>query len=705
MFLALNKTTLKYAIKEWINQDLPILKYIVKSTTAALLALSICMYFNLEMPQTSVFTVFIVMQPFSGLVYSKSFYRLVGTIIGTIMALILVGAFIQDRVSFTLFFALWIGLCAAVGFMSRNFMSYGFVLSGYTIALVTMPIMQRLQDVFTFGIDRLSEVIIGLLCSSFISEILFPQKLSKTLQKTEKRKFDLLIKSLSNNENIFNFEKESINYAKDILGTDSLRINSNFETGMKKSNRLYYKRLNSEFMHISTTFFSLKNIINNNINNAIFVNSIKSIYFVLEDCLKKFSDEQQTVQTINNLVLELKSLKKTTLLKIKEEKQKISHDNFELLHDFNSISYLITRIESELIEYCTTYLSFISNDTKIKKLEDFSQNLKFSTHSDNILISLMITRGAIALILMMTFWMISGWKYAPFAIIPAVANTLLLSTAPNPVGATKNFLIGTTIALFITPIYNFYIIPMFVNDLITFCIFLTPVLAFISLLMILPGKNLIGFGFLLIFINTCAIYTHYNMNFISFADMSIATILGLIISGFSFILIDFASNVWIESRVKRTLNSQINKSIKEKLALQRVKLESGSFDLLQRYSAIGRLDTKSNKTIFRWVLSTLELGKAIINIRRKSSLFSKRRPPQIHKILTLIKKYFDFKNKKSKKEQLEKIKHHIEEFEHIHLNSANDQILLKDIYINFSIIYSIIKNREFLPVKGEIKCT
>ncbi|RXJ94206.1 hypothetical protein CRV00_08220 [Malaciobacter molluscorum] len=702
MLLAINSDIFRTAIDEWLSKDLPAIKYVIKSTIASLLALTICMYFNLSMPQTAVFTVFIVMQPFSGLVYSKSFYRLIGTFIGTMMAIVLVGAYAQDRVSFTLFFSLWVGLCAAIGFMARNFMTYGFVLSGYTIALVTMPIItDRIQDIFVFSMDRLSEVVIGLLCASFISEILFPEKLGKTLDKVEKGKFDLLLNTFKSSENIFDFDKESINYNKDILGTDALRVNSNFETSMKQTKKLYYKRLNSEFMHISTTYFSLKNIINNNKDNSFYINTIKSTYKMLEKCLNKYVDEPKTAKNINTLIYDLKNTKTQIIKKAKEDKNLIKN-NFDLEHDYKSTIYLITRIISELSEYCTTYLNFLSDDKSIKKLEKFSQNLKFSTYTDNVLISVMIIRGAFAFIIMMVFWMATGWKYAPFAVIPAVANTLLLSTAPNPVGATKGFLTGTILALIITPIYNFYIIPMYINDVFSFWIFLSPALAFISLLMILPGKNTIGFGILLVFINTAAIYSHYNMHFIPFADMSLATILGLLISGLSYILIDFASTAWIESRVKKALNIQLKKSIKDKLALQRVKLESTGFDLVQRYSTVGRLDNKSNRMIFRWVLSTLEIGKAIINIRRISTLFTNKRPSQVHKILTLIRKYFDNENLKDKDEQLKQIKLHIEDFEHIHLNSANDQILLKDIYLNFSIIYSIIKNREFLPIKGEI---
>ncbi|WP_428025679.1 FUSC family protein, partial [Arcobacter sp.] len=512
-------------------------------------------------------------------------------------------------------------------------------------------------------------------------------------------KFNLLITSFSKNENLFDFENENINYARDILGSDALRVNSSFETNMKKTDKLYYKRLNSQFMHINTTFFSLRNTLNNNKNNSQFIDSLKKIYTDFENCLSNYSNSNNLPALIN----ELKKVKGITKIKIEEEKKSLDLDDFDLIHDFNTITSFLLRLESEIYDYCNTYYGFTTNSDKIKRIEKFSENLKFSTYSDNVLISLMIVRASITLIVVITVWIISGWEYGSLAVLPAVANTLLLSTAPNPVGATKNFLKGAAVGFIITPIYNFYIIPMYVSDLFTLCLFLTPVLAGISLFMILPGKNLIGFGFLLIFIMTCAINTQYNMSFDTFMDMNIATVIGLLFSGTSFVLINFTSNIWIESRVKKALSKQIEITTKDKLALQRVRLESAGFDLIQRYSALGRLDNKSNNKIFRWVLLILEIGKAIINIRKNATLFTKPKPQkEINKILILIRKYFDLKNKNNKENQMEKIKELINQFEQVHLQSANDQKLLKDIYLDFSIIYSLMKNKEFLPIKEEM---
>jgi uncharacterized membrane protein YccC len=57
--------------------------FAAKTTTAsALLALWIAFAVNLDRPKWTLLTVFIVAQPQSGLVLAKSFYRIIGTLVG-----------------------------------------------------------------------------------------------------------------------------------------------------------------------------------------------------------------------------------------------------------------------------------------------------------------------------------------------------------------------------------------------------------------------------------------------------------------------------------------------------------------------------------------------------------------------------------------------------------------------------------------------
>lgn len=142
--------------------------------------------------------------------------------------------------------------------------------------------------------------------------------------------------------------------------------------------------------------------------------------------------------------------------------------------------------------------------------------------------------------------------------------------------------------------------------------------------------------------------------------------------------------------------------IKGKLSLQRVKLESTGFDLIQRYTTLGRLNSASSNKVFSWLLSTLEIGKAIIHIREFSTLFEhEKKPAQIAKILEQIRVFFDAKKYFSKEEQMAQIGQEIEALKNRHCQYATDQKALSQICLEFSMIYSLMKNTELLPVGEE----
>jgi Fusaric acid resistance protein family len=56
--------------------------FAAKMTAAGLLALLVAFTFNLDQPRWALITVLIVAQPQSGLVLAKSFYRIIGTLLG-----------------------------------------------------------------------------------------------------------------------------------------------------------------------------------------------------------------------------------------------------------------------------------------------------------------------------------------------------------------------------------------------------------------------------------------------------------------------------------------------------------------------------------------------------------------------------------------------------------------------------------------------
>ncbi len=135
--------------------------FAAKTTASGLLALLVAFAFNLDQPKWALLTVFIVAQPQSGLVLAKSFYRIIGTSLGAAGALVLIALFAQERVLFLGALALWIGLCTFASMQARNFAAYGFVLSGYTVAIVGIPGALDPGDAYYIAVARVTEVSLG----------------------------------------------------------------------------------------------------------------------------------------------------------------------------------------------------------------------------------------------------------------------------------------------------------------------------------------------------------------------------------------------------------------------------------------------------------------------------------------------------------------------------------------------------------------
>jgi len=156
--------------------------FAAKTTAAGLIALLIAFTFNLDQPQWALLTIFIVSQPeLSGPVFAKAFYRIIGTVIGAAIALLLVSLFAQERVLFLGALALWIGSCTFGSQFARNFTAYSFVLSGYTAAILGIPAALEPDAAFYIASARITEVCLGIIVAAAVNRIVLPGSASAAL--------------------------------------------------------------------------------------------------------------------------------------------------------------------------------------------------------------------------------------------------------------------------------------------------------------------------------------------------------------------------------------------------------------------------------------------------------------------------------------------------------------------------------------------
>jgi len=159
----------------------PVQTHATRTVFAALLALGLAYLFELETPYSAATTVLIVAHPMHGMIVSKSLYRFGGTLLGAVMAITLMALFAQSPEMFFLGLSLWMGLCTCVSTLLRSFRSYGAVLAGYTVVLITMPGIDHPENVFTLAVSRASVVALGIVCSALVASLTAGRQAEQTL--------------------------------------------------------------------------------------------------------------------------------------------------------------------------------------------------------------------------------------------------------------------------------------------------------------------------------------------------------------------------------------------------------------------------------------------------------------------------------------------------------------------------------------------
>lgn len=137
------------------------IQFSLRTWIALMIALATAFWSQLDSPASAGVTVMILAQPLRGQALSKAFYRLVATIMGVSVSIILVALFNEERALFLGGVSLWIAGCAFVGSLERDFRSYGALLSGYTVALVAIPTMDAPENIYAVCIARASDIAIG----------------------------------------------------------------------------------------------------------------------------------------------------------------------------------------------------------------------------------------------------------------------------------------------------------------------------------------------------------------------------------------------------------------------------------------------------------------------------------------------------------------------------------------------------------------
>ena len=124
----------------------------------------------------------ILVGPTQGMVLSKAIYRIVGTLFGAVLAIILTSLFSQDRTMLLAVFSVYMGCLVAIATLLRDFRAYGCILAGYTVALISIADVDAPTAAFTAMLDRVAVILLAVLVLAFVSAIFATAESARSLQ-------------------------------------------------------------------------------------------------------------------------------------------------------------------------------------------------------------------------------------------------------------------------------------------------------------------------------------------------------------------------------------------------------------------------------------------------------------------------------------------------------------------------------------------
>lgn len=621
------------AFADWARTDGLVWLYLFKAIAAALIALGVAMKLDLPSPRTAMTTVFIVMQPQSGPVFAKSFYRICGTLVGLVVMLALIGLFAQQPELFIACTALWVGICTAGAARNRNFRSYGFVLAGYTAALIGIPASQHPDGAFMSAMTRVAEISIGILASGFVSAVVFPQYTGELLRSTVRRRFssfvDYVSASLAGRVERSQIEATNARFVADIVGFEASRSTAVFESPDSRMRAGRLARLNTEFMAVSTRFHALHQLMNRlrDSGSTVTVDALEPYFREIAPLFDKAGEPVLTAADAVHVAKQLDDYRATLPKRVRETRAQLEADldqqgkradtRAARLLDFDTATELFYRFVHEMNEYTATYAS-LAVDTHSRE----KWIARYVPKTNLVAAGVAGLRAAIVMGLLAAFWIATAWPSGTNLVLTAAATCALASASPQPARMSSQMAGGTMLASLVGMLLTFGVFPH-IDGFPMLCVALAPALAFGVFLTTRPAYMGYGMGYCIFLCFLAGPDNVVQYNPAGYMNDALALVLSMIVTALAFAVFLPPSTPWLRKRLVANLRGQAVHACRARwigtsgLARLRNHFESGARDLMFQLHALAGSDDAFRHDTLRWMFATLEIGNAAIDLREE----------------------------------------------------------------------------------------
>ncbi|CDG84661.1 FUSC family protein [Janthinobacterium agaricidamnosum] len=577
--------------------------FVARTIAAAFGALWLAYRLGLDSPSTAMTTTLIVALPSAGMVLEKSFYRLLGTLVGCSAALAMIGMFPQTPVLLFACLALWVGLCTSGSALNRNAQSYSFVLSGYTACLIVLPAVDQPTLAFSLAVTRASEIGVGILCSAIASAVLLPRHQSTQVMRSVDSRYARFTgfchAVLRHQLAPADAELAQLQFAADIAALESGRSAAIFEVIHARDHHRQLHAFNLSFMQALTTFYTLQRLqrrIGQDRLSALPALT-EPLYGIVADALGDGTPLAELAQPLRQALLAARQRIAAQPL--------VRTDSV----DFDTSVELLQRFVREMSHFQDLYQGLL-----LGRRRDLPEAPAYVPKTPSLLVLAGGLRAAATLVLLLLAAYYLDWPYAATAILMATVFNALAAASPRPFTLITHVLAGFVLGWPVALACVFFVMPQ-AQGFTMLMLALAPFLAGAVYLISDPKRSAIGLGlglFVTQFVPANVLY----LDGAAFMNTSLALIAGVALSWLIFALLlprhtigqkdHVAAALWAEAlaactAAPRHLKHRFNSRVRDLLS--------------QLNAAAGPAPGEATLAVVRQALTLLELGNSVIDLR------------------------------------------------------------------------------------------
>lgn len=420
------------------------LAFSLKTFGGAMLALYIAFRLDLPQPGWAVLTAYIVSHPLAGAVLAKSLARVLGTIVGAIMATALVAIFADAREPFVLALAFWVGLCLYVSVLLRDApASYGAMLAGYTAAIVGFPSVLSPLTAFDTAIARCTEITLGIACATLISRLVLPLPSRAALRRTldasitAARAFatDVLDNRSGKAQGIADRRK----LLADTMMLEVLRVQATFDPGASRDEDTIVRRLQARLLTLLAMLVSVMD------RSRILarerpqrVAALAPLMARVGETVGGTADNPIPPEAIRQHLPRAQQMQQDADLAVE-------HILVNRMADVVSLDNDMRRLRDAL------------DGGPLPAWDDGLPSVtRYRDHASALIAGLV---AATSLCVTAAFWIVTGWSHGSTAAFLAAVVCSIMATLDDPAAGALNFLRMSVLSVIVAALYNFMVFP------------------------------------------------------------------------------------------------------------------------------------------------------------------------------------------------------------------------------------------------------